>query len=107
LADFLSNIPHVANDWPKLENVLGTGAGVCSHIKWKVNTNILNVTEAISDFLSDWCARMGRYDSTVSLLCFGSANSTGTGVTKGLKNIGFDRVVGTEKSRKVVTNRNV
>jgi hypothetical protein len=94
LADFFSNIPQVANDWAVLGKVLGAGEGVVSYIKWQVNANSSSTRQAISDLLCDWTGRMGLYGSTVSLLCYGSADSPGTGVTKGLKNIGFDWVAG-------------
>jgi hypothetical protein len=95
LADFLSNIPQIANDWPELGKVLGTGAGICSLTRRQVNANILSINQAISDLLSDWYGRTGLFISTVSLLCYGSADSGGTGCTKGLKILGFDRVAGT------------
>jgi hypothetical protein len=107
LADFLSNIPQVANDLPKIGNVLGTGAVVYSHINWQVNANSINITQAISDLLSDWHERTGLQESTVFLLCNGSADSAETCVTKGLKNLGFDRVAGIDTIHIVVMNRNV
>jgi hypothetical protein len=97
LADFFSNIPKLNNNWPDLGIVLGTGAGVYSHIKWQVKANLLNITEAMSDLLSDWHVRTGLHESTVFVLCYGSADSATTGHTKGLKNLGFGRVAGNDK----------
>jgi hypothetical protein len=96
LADFLSNIQQVANDWTRLQRVLGTKPAVYSRIETLVLTGISTITKAISDFLCDWNGRTGLYESTVYLLCYGSEVRVGKVLTEGLRQHGFVLAAGTE-----------
>jgi hypothetical protein len=106
LADFLSD--HVSNDFPTLKHILGTRPAVSSKIEKQLNSNSSSITQAISDFLSDWNERTGLHESTVSLLCYGSNVPVGTGITEGLRKRGFVRAAGTNWERcKNCMNRHV
>jgi hypothetical protein len=98
LANFLSNIPQVANDLPTLQHVLGTKPAVYTKIARQVNADLASITNAVSDLLCDRIGRNELYDATVSLLCYGSeVSATGTATTEGLKKHGFAMVPGISK----------
>jgi hypothetical protein len=89
LANFLSNILQVADGWRRLQHVLGTSPTVFSHIERQVKADLSTITKAVFDLLCDWSGQTGLHESTVSLLCYGSAVPVGKVHTEGLKKHGF------------------
>jgi hypothetical protein len=102
LADFLSNIQQVADDWRRLQHVLGTKPSACSRIVNLVFSGLSSIKQAISDFLCDWNGETGLYECTVCLLCYGSDFPDGTVLTEGLKRHGFVLAAGKESNTNII-----
>jgi hypothetical protein len=94
LANFLLNIRHVAADWQRLQHVLGTKPTVFSQIERQVTAGLSTSTKAVYDLLCHWSGETGLHESTVSLLCYGSAVPVGKVHTEGLRKHGFMLPIG-------------
>jgi hypothetical protein len=102
LANFLSNIQQIVEDWNRLQHVLGTRPGVYSWIERRVVAGLSTITKAISYLLKDWNGETGLLESTVSLLCYGSEVPRGTALTEGLRRHGFVLAAGTKNGANII-----
>jgi hypothetical protein len=96
LAAFLSNIPPVVNDWPKLRLVLGTRPDefYVIHTQFVMSIMVPSAIEiTIARMLSGWINRIGR-ESNVGILCHGSCEGKGRNITDGLLKHGFQLAAG-------------